>query len=254
MRPAATAAIVGLFMVTLAGCEDDNPVQSRAEINRLRAEGEALKKTNLALRDSVRNLEAAKAALDEMARRSRDENEQLKGQLADTRQLMDKQNAQMASLRQQVSDLLARAASAPAPGAPPIDRSGAAAGLGPAPPPAPPKPRDELAIADAKKEQADLEAQIAQLEPRVNLGRSKIMSLSRATMDVRLIPPDGHGEEWFLWHPSVRPGDFRSQHDKEMAINAAKEELLPLETDLKALKDEQEKVMKRLAELMAPIK
>ena len=90
---------------------------------------------------------------------------------------------------------------------------------------------------------ADLERQIIDVQARVNQGQSKVMALTRTTIDVRIPPPPGSAYQGsaglatqYGLNDRVKRGDFRTQKDKDKAIADAKAALLPLYEELRALK------------------
>jgi hypothetical protein len=108
-----------------------------------------------------------------------------------------------------------------------------------------------LIIAEAEKEVADLQARLTELQGRAGLARTKVSNLQQATVDVRLVPPDGHGDEWFRSHPSMRRGDFRSEMEKQEAVRMAKEVLVPIEIELRKTQDDLAKAKLNLAKTRA---
>jgi hypothetical protein len=137
-------------------------------------------------------------------------------------------------------------------------------------------------IAETQNRVADLAAQIAELTPKVAQARAKVTNLIRTTLDTPMVPPPGgfirDGQmyrrdltcgrstarvyPYYYGHvhdascytdtpigPAVRAGDFRSAHEKDKAIQAAKEENLPSEKMLLDLRNELEKAKQELGRL-----
>jgi len=260
--------VVGLT-VSLAGCDSDMRSQLESDAKRLEAKCDALKRENETLRLAVDNLRAEKAVMEKDLARLKSDNNSLKTQLESEKE----------SAAAQIEELKAQLAAArlvrPPPGAaaaPPTPANPAGAGA-PATPGAtttPPAPvRDEVQIAEIERAAAELDAKIAALQARVNLGRSKVVSLIRSTVDTPMVPPAGggictgmhtypgpyHTEPMIIdvngrhLGPAVKRGDFRTAHEKEKAIQTAKEELLPLEQELRTLCDESAKAKEKLAKL-----
>ena len=92
---------------------------------------------------------------------------------------------------------------------------------------------------------AAFETRRTNLRARIAAGQSKVSALARATLDVRTRTPYGK-----TYVEGVREGDFRTQHDKDVAIQAAKEELLPLYEEMRFLEAELEPLKKLLAEML----
>jgi hypothetical protein len=122
----------------------------------------------------------------------------------------------------------------------------------PSPPAAVPAAADSVAALGKKV--ADIESRIAVLRRQVIQSRDKIGALIRSTVDqAMIVPPGGKVEEGQVYRydnepgsrpryvcigPAVRKGDFRSQHEKDKAVLAAKDEAMPLGRELKALEDQ----------------
>jgi hypothetical protein len=126
-------------------------------------------------------------------------------------------------------------------------------------------------IAEVQRAAAELDARIASLQARVNQGRNKVMLFVRSTVDTPMVPPAGggictgmhtypgpyHTEPMIIdangrhLGPAVKRGDFKTAQEKEKAIRAAKEELIPLEQELRTLRDESAKAKDKLTKLRA---
>ena len=135
--------------------------------------------------------------------------------------------------------------------------------------------------ATLEKAKADLEIRIAALAPKLGQARSKIAALVRGVVDQQMIPPAGGKIEggqiyrrevhndWnyygpYYWGynygthyeyvpigPAVKKGDYRSQQEKDAAIQKAKEETLPMEQEMKSLQAELAATKLKLAKLRA---
>jgi len=267
-----TCMVVGLTFA-LAGCDSDMRSQLESEAKRLEAKCDALKRENETLRLAADNLRAEKAVMEKDLARLKSDNNSLKTQLESEKESaaaqIEELKAQLAAARQ-VRPPPGAAAAPPTPAHP----AGAGSRATPGAPATPPAPvRDEAQIAEAEQAVADVQARIEPLLAQVNLARGKVMSLIRATVDVRMIPPAGgyisggmvYGlacNATYQYHthdshcykpigPAVRVGDFRTAHDKEKAVQAAKEANMPLELELKTLSDELKKTKEKLAKLRA---
>jgi hypothetical protein len=120
--------------------------------------------------------------------------------------------------------------------------------------------------------ESDIKGRIAHTQAAVGSARSKITSLTRATVDAKAqLPPNGMVNKYGqvcrrerrnvgtlkdpVWEhtyvpigPAVVLGDFRSVQDKNAAINEAKAELAPLLIELRTLETELVKVRADLGE------
>jgi hypothetical protein len=158
----------------------------------------------------------------------------------------------------------------------------AAAVLETATPPVAPPPvadADGESVAKLEKTKADLEARIAALQPKIGQAETKIGVLSRGKVDERMVPPAGgkiengqvyrrevHNDwsyygpyyygpnygshyEFVAIGPAVKMHDFRTQHEKEAAIQKVREETLPLYQERTALQTELAATKAKLAKL-----
>jgi hypothetical protein len=175
------------------------------------------------------------------------------------------------------------ASATPAAPATPMTAKGAAV-LGTATPPVAPPPvadADGESIAALEKTKADLEARIAAIQPKIGQAETRIGVLSRGKVDERMVPPAGgkiedgqvyrrevHNDwsyygpyyygpsygshyEYVAIGPAVKTHDFRTQHDKEAAIQKVREETLPLYQERTALQTELAAIKAKLAKLRA---
>jgi len=261
--------VVGLTFA-LAGCDSDMRSQLESDAKRLEAKCDVLKRENETLRLAVDNLRAEKAVMEKDLARLKSDNNSLKTQLES-----EKESA-AAQIEQLKAQLAAARQATPPPGAaaaPPMPADPAAAGAPatPGPPAIPPAPvRDKVQIAEIERAAAELDAKIVALQARANQGRSKVVSLIRSTADTPMVPPAGGGicpacsfynhplntpmiinSEGKHIGPAIKRGDFRSVLERDKAIQAAKEELLPLEQELGTLRDELAKAKDKLAKLRA---
>jgi chromosome segregation ATPase len=99
--------------------------------------------------------------------------------------------------------------------------------------------RDELAA-----QESDIKRRIAHTQAAVGLARSRITSLTRATVDVKAQLPPGVTR---IDVPMVK-GVFGSTQEKDAAIREAKAELAPLLIELRTLEAELAKVKAELVE------
>jgi len=175
----AVGLAVGLAAF-LAGCDDQVREQMESEVKTLQARCEALKREGDAANASVDRLMAENAALERKQYGLGAENDSLKKQVEAERVAAAKSGVAVPSV-----------AADTAPSTPGTSAPAATANAAPAPgtPPAP--VRDEQAIKEAERSVADLQSAITPIQARVNQGKSKILSIIRATIDVPMIPPAG---------------------------------------------------------------
>ncbi|GAH34277.1 unnamed protein product, partial [marine sediment metagenome] len=141
----------------------------------------------------------------------------------------------------------------------------------------------ENRIAEITKELSPLELRKTNLRARIGAGQAEVSSLARATLDTRMIPPPGgfirdgyvygrrltcgrreivrspnawevhrHTDSCYTSYrigSAVRQGDFRTQHEKSMAIEAAKRGLLPLFEEMRPLDGKLTELKAELGEL-----
>lgn len=97
--------------------------------------------------------------------------------------------------------------------------------------------------------------EIQGLQMQVNLGRAKVSKLIRATVDMDLILPyRGSGIGVGRRIPGGKKGDFRTEHERAMAVQAAREEAMPSEIELVLLKKQQVKLRSDLVKARAELK
>ncbi|MCX5676935.1 MAG: hypothetical protein NTX87_18245 [Planctomycetota bacterium] len=290
----AVSCLTLVLLTSLAGCDSDMRSQLESDAKRLEAKCDGLKRENETLRLAADNLRAEKTVMEKDLSRLQPENNSLKRQLESQKSTaaaqIEQLKAQLAAAKQGTAAVAAAAspgsAEPAAPGTP-------AAPSAPGTPPAP--VRDEAQIAEVERAVVDLEARIQPLQAQVNQARSKVMSLIRATVDVRMVPPAGAfirggqiyslrctepsvrwtirrshtdafgntvDERYPVYHthgdscyqptgPAVKVGDFRTVFERDKAIQAAKDANLPLEQELKTLRDELAKTKEKLAKLRA---
>ena len=132
----------------------------------------------------------------------------------------------------------------------------------------------EKRMAEITKAISTLEPRITNLRVEIARGKAKVSALIRASIDVRMIPPPGgyikDGQVWRRgkrynvgtakdpwWRyrpdvpigPAVKKGDFRTAHERSMAVEAAKTKLLPLFEELRPLEKELAQLKKELGKL-----
>jgi hypothetical protein len=265
----------------LAGCDGGARGQLDADVKRLESKCEALQRENETLR-------AQDAAQNSQMSSLKSENAALKRGWEAERSSSAQQIAQLQSelaLAKQGATAAAATAAAAAPkapiAAPPASTESGNTPPTPAPAPAPVAGQapaaapagaatDPQTAAEAEQLVADLQARINALSPKVGQQRAKIGSLSSAKVDQQMIPPPNGGictactayyHEGgvpmiynFQHHhigPAIKVGDYRTQRDKEAAIQAAREVLLPLAQELKSLQDELAAAKAKLAKIRA---
>ena len=240
----------------LAGCDDQVREQMESEVKTLQARCEALKREGDAANASVDRLMAENAALERKQYGLGAENDSLKKQVEAERVAAAKSGVAVPSV-----------AADTAPSTPGTSAPAATANAAPAP-----GTRvaavDEASVAAMEKTVADLDSRIKALQPKLGQCRSKIMGLARATVDQPMVPPPGgmisdgqvfrrEPREYYPYYgfvpigPAVKKGDFSSLREKDEAIRKAKEEVLPMEQEFKALQDELAAAKAKLAKLRA---
>jgi DNA repair exonuclease SbcCD ATPase subunit len=258
-----------VLLTSVAGCDSDMRSQLESDAKRLEAKCDVLKRENETLRLAIDNLRAEKTVMEKDLARLKSDNNSLK------RQLESEKESAATQIEQLKAQLAVARRAAPPPGAAaatpvPADPAGAGSPATPGAPATRPAPvRDEVQIAEIQRAAAELDAKIVALQARVNQGRSKVLIFIRGTVDVRMVPPPGgaiiDGQvcrrdddypyppyyRYVPIGPAVRKGDFPTLLDRDKAIQAAKEELLPLEQELKTLRDDLTKVKDKLAKLRA---
>jgi phage shock protein A len=279
----------------LAGCDSEVHEQMEAEVKTLQARCEAAKREGDTAKASADRLMAENAAMERKQYGLGAENDSLKKQVEAERvaaaQKVEQLTKDLAAAKRGLAVLSAAPDTAPStpgtsatPAAPATPMTAkAAAVLGSATPPvadaAPVADADGESVAELEKTQADLEARIAALQPKIGQAETKIGVLARGKVDERMVPPAGgkiengqvyrrevHNDwsyygpyyygpnygshyEYVAIGPAVKTHDFRTQHDKEAAIQKVKEETLPLYQERKALQDELAAIKAKLAKL-----
>lgn len=260
--------VVGLTFA-LAGCDYDMRSQLESEVKHLEAKCDALIRENETLRLAVDNLRAEKTLMEKDLSRLRSENNSLR------RDLETQNTNAAAQIERLKAELAASVRSGTGTSQPVVPTSLMPAGSAMPAPGAASSGPDPQAVADADNAVADLQAEIAQLEPKVGQSRAKINNLLRATVDVPMVPPPGgmirDGQVWrrdsdYPYYPyyrylpvgpAVKKGDFPTQHEKEKAIQSAKEANLPLEQQLRNLRDQLDKAkagQAKLRQAQQPVK
>ena len=261
----------------LAGCDGQVQEQTESEVKNLQTRCEAFKRECDTLKAAVDNLKAENAALERKQYGLGAENDSLKKQLEAERvaaaQKVEQLTKDLAAARAGATAVAAMAAD-PAPAPPATAKAAPAPGTRVA-------VVDDASVATLEKTVADLDSRIKALQPKLGQCRSKIMGLARATVDQPMVPPPGgkieNGQiyrrelhkdysyygpyyygpsyeshyEYVAIGPAVKKGDFPTQHEKDKAIQKAKEEALPMEQELKALQDEFAAAKAKLGKLRA---
>ena len=275
-------ALAGLVLV-VSGCKE--PRESEAEVRKLVEETGSLKAQNRTLEQEQNRLESEVSSLksenntlkEQLAAGSsvvtglKEEIERLKvGGVAAVRAVAEAAVAEAAA-RQTAVPAAPEAPEAPeAPAVPSADE---------------PRREGENRTPGITKAVADLELRKTNLRAQIGAGQTEVSALTRTTIDTRMAVPTGcfvdgqniyrkrlicgHPEtakspyRWDVYAhhhtdscytsdligPAVKEGDFRTQHDKDMAIEAAKAKILPLFEEMRALDKELDRLQKELAEL-----
>lgn len=276
---AATCLAVGLAAF-LAGCGSGAREQLEADVKCLESKCEALQSENETLKaqDTAQNSRMSSLKSENVALKRGWEAERS----GSAQQIAQLQN-ELALARQSAATVAAVAAALKTPMAAPASTSPGAAssgtpmgavGANPMPITGPGKTladiwaqagaaKDPQTAAEAEQLVADLQARINALSPKIGQQRAKISILAHAKIDQRMIPPPGggirfvNGEERIYNFegndigPAIKRGDFRTQHDKEAAVQAAREELLSLTQESTSLPDELAAAKAKLAKLRA---
>lgn len=237
----AALALVGLTLGA-SGCKE--PWESEAQVRQLVEETGSLKAQNRTLEQERKQLEREVSSLEK-------ENEKLKEQVA-------AQSALASQLKEEIERLkvggvaavkaVEKAVAAEAAAAEAAARQAAAVSS-----PDELRQERERRMAEITKGISDLELRKTNLRVQIGAGQIGVSALVRASLDARMIPPAGGfisrgqvyrremrgGNECFVpIGPAVKVGDFRTQKDKDTAIEAAKAKLLPLFEEVRALDDE----------------
>lgn len=124
-------------------------------------------------------------------------------------------------------------------------------------------------IEQARQRVDELGAKIAELRPLLKLAMDKVTALIRSSVDVNMVPPSfgkiEHGQvyrrdavnrgsaEYPSWRyyyvpigPAVKVGDFRTDHDRTRAIQAAEQEAAPLKLQMAQLRTDLERAVQEL--------
>jgi chromosome segregation ATPase len=266
-------ALAGLVLA-VSGCKE--PRESEAEVRKLVEETGSLKAQNRTLEQERNQLESEVSSL-------KSENDRLKEQLAAESSVVTGLKEEVERLKVGgvaavkavekafATEAAARQAEVPAePEVPSADE---------------PPQEGEKSIPEITKAIADLELRKTNLRAQIGAGQTEVSALTRATIDTRMPVLTGcfvdgqniyrkrlicghpevvkspyrsdvyahhHTDSCFtsdLIGPAVKEGDFRTQHDKDMAIEAAKAKMLPLFEEVRALDKELDQLQKELAEL-----
>ena len=261
-------ALAGLVLV-VSGCEES--WESEAEVRQLVEETGSLKEQN-------RTLEQERNRLEKEVRSLKSENTELKAQLAAESSVVTGLKEEIERLK--VGGVAAVRAVAEAAAAEAAARRAAA-------PPAPNadelRQEGENRIAEITKGISALEPRITNLRAQIARGQAEVSSLTKATLDVQVTPPPGgfisngyvygkrltcgrrevlrspnswevhrHDESCYTSYqigPAVKQGDFRTQHEKDMAVEAARRGLLPLFEEMRPLDEELSQLKEELGKL-----
>ena len=269
-------ALAGLVLV-VSGCKE--PRESEAEVRKLVEETGGLKAQNRTLEQERNQLESEVSSL-------KSENNRLKEQLAAESGVVTGLKEEVERLK--VGGVAAVKAVEKAFATEAASRQTAvpAAPAAPEVPSADEPPQErEKSIPEITKAVADLELRKTNLRAQIGAGQTEVSALTRTTIDTRMAVSTGcfvdgqniyrkrlicgHPEtakspyRWDVYAhhhtdscytsdligPAVKEGDFRTQHDKDMAIEAAKAKILPLFEEMRALDKELDRLQKELAEL-----
>jgi len=252
---------IGLVLGTM-GCGQDSGTGSDAE--RLTQKCESLKRKSDDLQQLLDKLRAEKGAQDRQISGLTSENNSLKRQLA----------SQTTALKARVADLEAQIA-AGAKAASSAAAASPAAAAAPAPAERADQQQNAAAIEETKRSISGLQDQIADLQTRINLARNEALDVARATVDVPIVPPAGmfvrDGQLYRLekynagtvkkanWQnrevlvgPGVKPGDFRTQRDKDTAAAGAKAKIAAMQDEMQSLKNKLAELNEKLRKLTTP--
>ena len=247
-----------------------------AEVRRLAEETGALKTQNRTIEQERGQLEGAVSSLRKeneklkeqavaqsaLASQLKEEVERLRGGGVAAVKAVEEAAAAEAAARQTAAEAAARQAAAPA-------------GLS----------ADELRqerekrIAEITKDISALETRKTNLRSQIGAGQAEVTAFAKASVDAQVMPPAGGYTEapsryhpdgqvyarqrwnagsvtypdWrertFPVGPAIQRGDFRTQHDKDIAIAAAQKKLLPLFEELRPLEKELAQLKEELGKL-----
>ena len=266
-------ALAGLVLV-VSGCKE--PWESEAEVRQLVEETGSLKAQNRTLEQERKQLEKEVSSL-------KSEKDKLKEQLAAGSSEITGLKEEVERLK--VGGVAAVRAVAEAAAAEAAARRAAVPAAPAVPSADDPRQERENRIPEITKAIADLEQRKTNLRAQIGAGQTEVSALTRATVYTRMPVPTGcfvegqniyrkrlicgHPEvtrtpyRWDVYvhrhtnscytsdliGPAVKEGDFRTQHDKDMAIEAAKAKILPLFEEMRALDNVLDSSKKELAEL-----
>ena len=264
-------AIAGLVLV-VSGCKE--PWESEAEVRQLVEETGSLKAQNRMLGQEQRRLEKEVNNLES-------ENKKLEEQLAIEDDLVAKLKDEVERLK--VDGIAAVRAVKRAVAAEAVEEETRRAEALIKPSKDKLRQEREKRIAEVAKEISTLEPSITNLRAQIARVQAEVSSLTRATLDARMIPPPGgyisggyvyrrrltcgrreilrspnswevhrHTEYCYTSYrigPAVKQGDFRTRHDKDMATEAARKKLLPLFEEMRPLDEELAQLKEELGKL-----
>ena len=249
---AVALVVLALAAVTLSGCESEREAELETQVKRLSEETADLRKHITGADQERRDLQ--KQVKDLLA-----ENARLNEQVGVERDATVRSKEEVHQLR---SQLEAMAAARPA--GPELTRAPEQAG-GVETRTEREKEGDRLE--ELKKAIAELEVQKTNARARINAGQAEVSALTRATIDVPMqVPPHGMVKDGQVYRrmlidnapyyqyvpigPAIKEGDFRTQRDKDQAIQEAKVKLLPLFEEVRAMDAQLEPLKSELAQLV----
>jgi len=269
LKVAVVVGLVGL-VVSLNGCDDpfgEKRTNLENEVRNLTEVVGSLKTQNRTIKEERRELEKEVKGL-------KKENEKLKEQVT-------AKSALASQLKEEVERLKAAGVAA----VKAVEKAAAETAEKAATMPNVDAHRQgrESRMAEITKAISALELRITNLRVKISRGKAKVSTLIRATVDVRMIPPRGgfirdgyvYGrrltcgrpevvrspDPWRVHRhtdscydsyrigPAVKKGDFRTAHERSMAIEAARAKLLPLFEELRPLEKELAPLKKELGKL-----
>ena len=240
----------------LAGCDNQTQNTADSEVKTLQGRVTSLTRENDRLKTSADTMKAENTSLARKLQALTVENSQLKRQVELARDA-------------------AKAAAAPVAAAPAADSNVVTTdgetvmgGTAPARPAAAAAAADREIVA-LERSVADLEARIADLRTKLQEARNKVTEISRSTVDVATpVPAGGTIQNGMVYRkdslivapyfkytaigPAVKKGDFRTAAERDEALHKAKDAVVPMDRDLKALQAEQAAAKGKLLKLKSP--
>ena len=248
--------VLALAALTLTGCESEREAELETQVTRLSEETADLRKHITGVDQERRDLQ--KQVKDLLAGNAR-----LNEQVGVERDAAVRSKEEVHELR---SQLEAMAAARPA--GPELTRASEQAGdAGPAVETRSERENEENCLEELKKAIAELEAQKTNARARINAGQAEVSALTRATIDLPMqVPPHGMVQDGQVYRresieqhpyyryipigPAVKQGDFRTQRDKDQAIQEVRARLLPLFEEVRTLDAQLEPLKSELAQLV----